>query len=315
MSLLLLLSVAALPPPPPLTAVPAALPLATQEPPPEEGEEREEVEQDPPPKKDFDKLSSAKRKKARNALTALKGGRTEEARAAAVETLRELGEGAVPLLLDAWPDLAEAERMDALYGLLDALLAEDALHLAWRQVAEDAPSAARAWVVTRWDGSARKDVVEFLAARISDPAPEVAYAAARGLLKRDDARGWDVVAAWVAEHWTEQADSLRADFAGLPRGPMAGRAAAALNATKRKARLAGLHLFELFGVVENAALLLPALSESDTTLRLAAIDAARAVVDGDAALERPSMTGIIERAEAWKKRIATLQRERKEGNR
>jgi len=305
MTLFLLLSVAALPAPLPPTAPPASLLLASQEPP------TEEAEQEPPPKQDFDKLSSAKRKKARNALAALKGGRTEEARAEAVETLGGLGEGAVPLLLGAWADLAEAERLDALRGLLDALLAEEALHLAWEEVAEEAPAAARAWVVARWDASGRKDVVEFLAARIADPAPEVAYAAARGLLRRSDARGWDIVATWVAEHWTEQADTLRADFAGLPRGPMAGRAAAALNATKRKARLAGLHLFELFGVAENAALLLPALSESDTTLRLAAIDAARAVVDGAAALERPSMTEIIERAEAWKKRIATLQRERK----
>ena len=112
--------------------------------------------------------------------------------------------------------------------------------------------------------------------------------------------------------WAEQADAIRADFAAVERGPMSSKAAQLANSGRRKEQLAGLHLFELLGVKEHAALLLPALGESDTSLRLAAIDACRAAIDGDPPLERPSMTEIIERAEKWKKRIDQLQRERKQ---
>ena len=273
--------------------------VVRQEPPPKEQEE----EIKPPPKQAFAKLSGSQRKQARGALAALRGGRTVEARAEGYATLQELGEGVVPLLLGDWAALVEAERLAELQTLLDALLAADALHLAWQEVASAAPGAARAYVVRRWRDSDRKDLLEFLGARLADADPEVAYAAAVGLLRRGDTRGWQPVVDYVTEHWVARAAAIRADFAGLERGPLTGRAAAALDARKRTDRLAGLHLFELFGVPEQAALLMPALSESDTTLRLAAIDAARAVVDGAAPLERPSMTEIIERAEAWKKRI------------
>ncbi len=305
-----------------LSACPGLAPLPAvcvdfQDPPPpapEQGGE-EEVVQEKPLKKAFDKLSGSKRKKAGKALSLLRGGKTEEARANASETLLALGEGVVPQVLKSWDSLVEAERQPELLALIDALLDDDALHLAWPHGKAEATSAVgmRAYIMRRWADSERKDAADVLAARIDDEQPELAYQAARGLAMRGDGAGFDAIAAWVRASWADQADTLRADFADVERGSMSSKAAQLANSSKRKNRLAGLHLFELVGIRQHAILLKAALSESDTSLRLAAINACRAAVDGDEALKRPSMTEIIERAENWKKRLAGLQNEKVSG--
>lgn len=284
-------------------------------PPVPEQEGEEEVVQEKPAKKAFDKLSSSKRKKAGKALSLLRGGKTEEARAEASETLLALGEGVVPQLLISWDSMVEAERLPGLVALIDALLEDDALHLAWPDAEAEAASAVgmRAYVMRRWADSERKDAADVLSARIDDEEPELAYQAARGLALRGDGAGFDAIAAWVRTNWAEQAATLRADFAGIARGPMSSKAAQLANGRKRKDQLAGLHLFELVGIRQHAILLKAALSESDTSLRLAAINACRAAVDGDEPLARPSMTEIIERAETWKRRIDGMQSEKTSG--
>ena len=76
-----------------------------------------------------------------------------------------------------------------------------------------------------------------------------------------------------------------------------------LTTPNKKSRLLGLHLFELFGVKENANLLADNLNNSDTALRLGAINACRVVVAGEEPLLRPSMTELIELANSWSDKI------------
>lgn len=257
----------------------------------------------PPPKKDFARLSGLQHKAAQEDLVALRRAEKEEARLALRARLVALGEGVIPALFEAAPKSSEAGRFGDLAAVLDAVLVEADLHLAWRLLKKTAPAELRIHLARRWADSARKDAAEFLAPLLADPTPGLAYQAGRGLLRRGDRAGVPAVLEALRTRWTKEAATLRADFAGLERGPLADLPREPLAANNYAERLLGVRLFELFGVKEQARLLMPLLGESDTTLRLAAIDACRAVVDGAPPLEKPSMTQIIEEAEAWKKRL------------
>lgn len=257
----------------------------------------------PPPKKEFARLSGLEQKAAQEELVALRRAEKDAERAEARARLIAYGEGVIPHLIQAAPKQVEAGRFADHGAVLDAVLVEADLHLAWPLVKKGAPEELRSYLVRRWSDSAREDAPKFLTPLLKDGAGEVVYQAARGLLRRGDRAGVPAVLDALRKRWTKEAALLRADFAGLERGPLADLPREPLASSKYAERLLGLRLFELFGVKEQARLLLPLLGESDTTLRLAAIDACRVVVAGEPPLEKPSMTQIIEEAEAWKQRL------------
>lgn len=261
--------------------------------------------QEPPPapKKAFARLTTLQQKAVQEDLVALRRAEKEEDRAAARQRLTAAGEGIVPLVLDATKQYVEAGRMGEIETLLRAALTDPDLHLAWTHLKKSAPEPIRAHLTRRYADSAREDATGFLRPLLKDAMPSVAYEAARGLVRRGDREGLPPVQEAMRARWTQEAARLRADFAGVERGPLADVSHPFLSSTKIQDRLLGLRLFELFGVREHARLLLPALSESDTTLRLAAIDACRVVIGGEPPLDKPSMTQIIEHAEAWKKKL------------
>jgi hypothetical protein len=77
-----------------------------------------------------------------------------------------------------------------------------------------------------------------------------------------------------------------------------------LAATKRKTKVAGLRLIAACGEKESAKhLVLPFLDENDNSLRVAAINALRGIVDGDPPLNKLSVFEAIERANKWKARL------------
>lgn len=257
----------------------------------------------PPPKKEFARLSGLEQKAVQEDLVALRRAEKDEQRAEARARIVAYGEGAIPFVFDATPKTIEAGRFADHAAILDALLMDDDLHLAWGLLKKKAPEELRGHLVRRWADSAREDAVKFLTPLLADAAADIAYQAGRGLLRRGDRAGAPVVLDAMRKRWTKEAATLRADFAGLERGPLADLPRESLASSKLQERLLGIRLFELFGVKEQAKLLLPVLDESDTTLRLAAIDACRVVIAGEPPLEKPSMTQIIEHAEAWKKRL------------
>lgn len=257
----------------------------------------------PPPKKAFARLTGVQQKAVSEDLVALRRAEKEPEREAARQRLIAVGEGVVPYVLDASKQYLEAGRWDDVTVLLRATLTEADLHLAWAHLKKAAPEPIRAHLVRRYADATREDAVQFLTPLLLDPQVSVAYEAARGLVRRGDRAGLPAVQEAMRSRWTQEAARLRADFAGLERGPLADVPPTFLASSKIQERLLGLRLYELFGVREHAKLLLPALSESDTTLRLAAIDACRVVIGGEPPLDKPSMTQIIEHAEAWKKKL------------
>jgi len=257
----------------------------------------------PPPKKEFARLTGVQQKTVLEDLVVFRKAEKPELREQARARLLALGEGIVPQVLDTAPQYLESGRLPDLLGLLTAALADADLHLAWGLLKKKTPEGLRAYLTRRIADSAREDAPALLKPLLKDAQAAVAYEAARGLLRRADREGLPLVSAALRSRWTLDAARLRADFAGLERGPLADVSLDSLASSKPQERLLGLRLYELFGVKEHAKLLLPALSESDTTLRLAAIDACRVVIGGEPPLEKPSMTQIIEHAEAWKKKL------------
>lgn len=257
----------------------------------------------PPPKKEFARLTGVQLKAVQEDLVALRRAEKPEARAEVLARISALGEGIVPSVMEVAPQYLEAGRFADLQQLLAAALADADLHLAWKLLKKKAPQPLRAHLARRWADSAREDAIPFLTPLLKDEMPAVAYEAARGLLRRNDRAGLPLVMDALRSRWIQESARLRADFSGLERGPLADVPREPLNSPKSAERLLGLHLFELFGVKEQAKLLLPMLSESDTALRLAAIDACRVVIGGEPPLEKPSMTQIIEHAELWKKKL------------
>jgi hypothetical protein len=281
---------------------------ATQEP----GDDHTQKHPPEKEKKAFERLTSPNKKKLQAAIRLIEKGDPEEGEiAAGIDQAKELGEAAIPMLLTSVSRLEKVERVEHLWTCLDTLLHDGHLHLAWDLRKKKSPVVLDVYLLRRYSDASRKDSRMFLEEQLAllekekDEARKKAlrYEIARGLAFRGQADQLDAIDAVIQADWLTRAQELRADFAGINRKPLADKAAEYLQRRPRKEKIASLHLFELFGEKEQARKLLHFLSESDTSIRLAAIDACRVVVDGEPPLNKPSMTEIIERAESWKTRL------------
>jgi hypothetical protein len=199
--------------------------------------------------------------------------------------------------------MEKVERLAPLLLVLDQVLVNDDLKLAWSSLRKKAPPSIRMYVIRRYADSDRKDAPAFLKEHMKSESPTMAYEAARGMVLRGDQEALATIEQQISTRWLKEAAVLRADFAEVNRKPLSAALTPWLSRTRLKEKLAGLRMFELFGIEEHAKLILPFLSESDTSLRLAAINACRVVVAKEEPLGRPSMTEIIERAETWKAKL------------
>lgn len=274
--------------------------LEMQEP---EASGEQEGEKEKPKKKKFKRLTSPQKKQVAAGMRLIEKGEEEEEVEEGVAKLIALGEAAIPSCMDAVKRMDAVGRLDSLWQVLDTILIDDDLPLAWSLLKKKSHDALRVHLVRRFADSSLKETAAFLKEQLEGENSDVAYEAARGLALRGDASVVAIIEKQVAQFWLEDADRLRADFAGLERGPLAGELLPLLQRKHTKEKLAALRMVELFGTEEQCKLMMPFLSESDTTMRLAAINVCRVILDGEAPLKRPSMTEIIERAEAWKAKL------------
>ena len=284
------------------TSLPYCLPIV-QEPAPDADQQEDEKPKAKPKKKKFARLTSPNKKSAQKGLRLIEKGEEEEDIAEGVAQLLELGEAVIPLSFDAVKRIEGTGRLETLWTVLDTLLIDDDLELAWSIVKSKHPDALRVYLVRRWANSDLKDSEKFLSKNMVHENPEIAYQAARGLARRGIASAMPAIEVQVSEKWLKESARIREDFAGIERGPLMAELTPLLKRKRFKEKLTAIRLFELFGPEDQIAVLAPFLSESDTTLRLAAINACRVIVAKEEPLDRPSMTEIIERAEAWKAKL------------
>jgi len=270
---------------------------------PESDPQEEKPKPKPKKKKKFARLTSPKKKSVQKGLRLIEKSEKPEEIEAGIAQVLEIGEAAIPLCFDSIKRMATADRLDEIYQCLDTILVDDDLELGWKSLKAKHEDALRMYLVRRWADSSLKGSEKFLAEQMKSENPALAYQAARGLALRGVASSVPAIEAEVAAKWLKEADRFRADFANVERGPLMDQITPLLQRKRFKEKLAGIRMFELFGIEEQSRLLAPFLSESDTTLRLAAINACRVIIAKEKPLQRPSMTEIIERAEAWKVKL------------
>jgi len=290
---------------------PAACPRTPPAPPafqePVSAQGKKEKKTKPAPRR-FPRLTSALKKKAGEALVSLWRAKKEDDVAAARATLIQAGPAVVPLCLGSFSRLAEknAERLPELRTVLDKILAEKDLDLAWKAVGKKTGIDAKLYLARRTADSKRKDAAGLLEPLLKNENADLVYEAARGLAWRGSRPALVPLRDYIRAHWTREKNRIRKDFEGFPRGPLSGPTLDLTRAEDPRSREAGLHLFEMVGFRAHAHGLEDALQDTDNQIRLAGINACRVVVDGKPPDDTLSVFQIISKAEAWIQRLKAL---------
>jgi len=220
-----------------------------------------------------------------------------------IASLIELGECVIPKCLTSFPRMAKVERQQHLTRVLDSILLDDELHIALELCNRKTTNQVYAYLMQRWTDSSREDREEVLNNYLSIDDEAVQYHCVRGLIQLGDKLMVNACVKIIDSQWKDNKQQLRNDFSGVSRGIMSELIAEKVSTPNKKVRLLGLHLFELFGLKEDASILADNLNNSDTALRLGAINACRVVIGGELPLLRPSMTELIELATEWSSKI------------
>lgn len=259
-------------------------------------------------KKKFARIKSTDKKIMMKALRLIEKGDVDNENdvdeiSDGIASLIELGECVIPKCLTSFPRMAKVERQQHLTRVLDSILLDDELHIALELCNRKTTNQVYAYLMQRWTDSSREDREEVLNNYLAIDDEAVQYHCVRGLIQLGDKSMVNACVKIIDSQWKDNKQQLRNDFSGVSRGIMSELIAEKVSTPNKKVRLLGLHLFELFGLKEDASILADNLNNSDTALRLGAINACRVVVGSEPPLLRPSMTELIELATEWSSKI------------
>jgi HEAT repeat protein len=249
-------------------------------------------------------------KELKKDIQRLRKASTEEMGGQADAALREVGAAAAPLLLKAFGKEKSEEALERIESVLVGVTAAEHTRLLAAEL-DSKSTRLRTWLYRRIaafpDHGLAEEVGERLGAlkRKGDKAdPDELYAAALCALSTGQVGGLDVVFDVAKKSWGKHADEIRV-AANEVRGPTATTALATqLAGTDRKARVAALRLLASCGDPEQAVpLIAPLLDENDNSIRIAAINALRGIIDGDPPLDKLPVFEAIEQAKKWKERV------------
>jgi len=133
--------------------------------------------------------------------------------------------------------------------------------------------------------------------------PEEASVTALLLTSTGDLSQLEPVLARAQERWVQEAALLREVFGSLRGNEVGERLGAALKGAPRQRASTLLRLLAAAGTRDQLSLVAPYLDQNDNTLRVDAINACRAIVDGDPPLDRLAVFEAIEMAKQWKERL------------
>jgi hypothetical protein len=254
---------------------------------------------------------------ARTDIERLRKAHTPEMAEQASKALIADGAGIVPDLL---PVLGRERDPDALERVQDVLSKVATAEYTRLLAAEFANKSreVRIWTLRRCgqfpDPEIRaKAETAFDAALKAKPKTEEAeeraavaeerYAAALCVTASGSLKGLDELQTWVLNEWGKRGTEMRAAFEAV-RGKEATEYAGKLAFDKdRKKSVAGLNMLAGCGVKPDAILLVkPHLDSADNSVRVAAINAMRGIVDGDPPIANLPVFEAIELAKKWKSR-------------
>ncbi len=250
------------------------------------------------------------RKGLKGEVDRLRKARTESMGASAADNLRACGAGVAPALLTA---LGKERDEEARARVLDVLASvTGAAHTRLLAAEFDHSSAeVRRFALQRVAGlpdpGVREPAERALAAleeRGEKADAKELYLAALCATSAGSMSGFDRVLAAAEKDWRRRGPELRVALLAV-RGPAASeRSLAALEAAgDSSARtVAALNVLAACGEKDAARAVRPRLDSDDNSVRVAAINALRGVVDGDPPLENLPVFEAIEAAKRWKAR-------------
>ena len=241
----------------------------------------------------------------------LRKARTEEMGVQARDALIAAGAGVVPFLLPKFGIEQDEDALERIVVVLDAVTG--AAHT--RLLAEsfdDRSSRVRIWSLQRAAafpdsgvlGPAEKAHKTATKRKKRDRDEDEVFAAALCAASAGSFVGFEDIVVRAEKDWGKSGPAIHVALTAV-RGPKATlRVAPWLEEKSRQRKTAGLRLLAACGDQETATrLVAPFLDDSDNTLRVAAINALRGIVDGDPPLEKLSVFEAIERANKWKSRL------------
>ena len=253
---------------------------------------------------------SANAKKLKQGLQRLRKANTEEMGLQANAALREIGAAAAPLLVKALGKEKNEQALDRIESVLVDITSAEHTRLLAAEL--DANSLRlRVWLYRRIAAFPDHGLSEDIGARLgilkrkgNKAAPMELYAAALCTLSTGQVGGLDVVFDMAKKSWSKYAEEIRV-AANEVRGLTATTALATrLAKSDRKERIAALRLLASCGEQEQAVpLITPLLDENDNSIRIAAINALRGIIDGALPLEKLPVFEAIEKAKEWKERV------------
>lgn len=241
----------------------------------------------------------------------LRKARTTEMGVQARDALIEAGAGVAPFLLSKLGKEQNEDAVKRIFYVLDHVTGAAHTQLLAESF-EDRSKATRIWALER--------VAAFPDPGVLEPA-EKAYATAKKQKKRDldedeiyaaalcaasagSFVGFDEIVEKAEKDWGQSGTAIHTALTAVRGSKATERVAPWLAESSRQRKTAGLRLLAACGDRDTATrLVAPFLDNSDNTLRVAAINALRGIVDGDPPLEKLSVFEAIERANKWKARL------------
>lgn len=243
----------------------------------------------------------------------LRKARTETMGEDARAKLIEAGAGVVPLLLPKLGVERDEKARQRIVSVLDGVTGAPHTRLLAASF-DDRSAAIRIWSLRRVaafpDGGVRPAAEKAVrtAEKRSKREPdreEECFAAALCAASTGSFVGFDAICERAGEEWGEDGSVIHAALCAL-RGEEATKRIAPLLADQRprQEKVTALRLLAACGEGNLAtSLVRPILDSTDNSLRVAAINALRGIVDGDPPLDKLSVFEAIERANKWKARL------------
>ena len=238
----------------------------------------------------------------------LRKARTEEMGSEAQSALIEAGAGVVPLLLPSLDREKDPDARERILGVLDALSGAAHTRLLGARFSDKA-KGVRIWCLqrcARFPDSGLLKPAEAAWAAVTKQGkradPEERYAAAVCAASAGSWASFDCVKETALKSWGKHGTEIRIALESI-RGPQGiKRTRDLLTSEDRKRIVAGLNLLSGCGDESAISGVRTFLDNNDNSIRVAAINAMRGIVDGAPPVKNLPVFDAIEMAKEWKQR-------------
>lgn len=255
------------------------------------------------------KLKGSAGAAAKKDVERLRKATTDEMGAEAETALIEAGAGVAPLLLKALPhEEGNPDATERILRVLDAVTGAEHTRVLAKDFSHKS-TVVRAWTLRRaalfCDAGVRTEAQKAFdrVMKQEEPDDDEVYGAALCLTSAGATAGLGELHAAGKKSWKKYGAEIRAACEAV-RGPEASEAVAAImEGQDRAGTVAALNLLAGCGSAEARPLIRAQLNSDDNSIRVAAINAARGVVDGAPPLENLPVFDAITMADEWKSKL------------